>query len=324
MQIDYEIPLNTQPEDVFPLFKDYLVKNKIFEVLENHDFIQFHQKLYNIVFQPHGLGIAVAVMAQVNVAGNVLLQESDLNPNFKTQLLKNIICASEFVSLGVSEKGWKGQISNICSEIKDVDGNLTLNGSKSFLTNGQHCKNFLVVAKFKEEYRVIILDRATQGLKVEPFSLPYAKEATHCSLEFLDIKISQDQVFLINYKDLGDMIRKSELLSLSVIGIAYLNKILSDDSQIFKDKSLRIEILELKKKLDWFYSYVFYISDLKSKNLPWKHLAPYGFSILIQDFKRLIQNSNPDFDFLSVYPDLDLFNLIGDEFQLVRTLGRIH
>jgi hypothetical protein len=312
-----------RPEEVFPSFRDQFKKTGMFDVLKDFDFVKFHTKLYNLVFQQNGLGLAVAVMAQVNVAGNVLIQESKQNNPLAQELLDKIIESSGFVSLGVSEKGWKGQISQIKSEIISSEGKFYLNGSKSFLTNGEHCEYFLVVAKLENNYKVVILNRDTEGLLVTPFSLDYAKEATHCSLEFKQILINPNQIFSIDYKSLGDTIRKSELLSLSVIGIAFINKLIESNPEIFKQKEIRQELLELKKKLDWLFAYVFHASELKSKNQEWAHLFPYGFSIIMKDFLAIWNKLETNHDAYTQFPDLELFSLLKDEFTFVRNLGRI-
>ena len=80
----------SKSEEIYPLVLDYLVKIKIFSVLQDNDYNSFHKKLYKIASYRHGIGIAISCMAQVNIVGRIL-QIEELHGNGRAKELLNEI-----------------------------------------------------------------------------------------------------------------------------------------------------------------------------------------------------------------------------------------
>ena len=313
--------IDSKSEEIYPLVLENLVKINIFSVLQDNDFNSFHKKLYKIASYRHGIGIAISCMAQVNIVGRIL-QIEELHGNGRAkEILDEIIIGRSSISIGVSERGWGGRITKTKTAYKNIDGKLILNGEKSFLTNGTHSSHYIIICKDENEnFHSVLLEKGRKGLKINPFQLDYAREATHAILTFEDIEIYKEDFLILNYKEYSENLQLSELLSLCFIGCSYLSKIAQKDTYkakkpISKEKTL--------KDIDHFLTYIFYISNLKTKdsNLVLKQYFPYGFTIILDNWKGFMYQFHSELELKEVYPDLSLFDLLKDEFRFSRNMN---
>ncbi|EMY12355.1 hypothetical protein LEP1GSC043_3173 [Leptospira weilii str. Ecochallenge] len=272
------------------VFRDalpYLVEEGYFEAIAGGSFETFHKKIYQLGSYPRGIGLGIAMMAQTNVAGRVLKFVSDgfLNENGTTRvfqreetisigarLLKEISSGKDIISMGVSESGWKGRISNIATKYRIENNRIILSLSKSFLTNGANCSGFLIVAKSPSEtFDVIYIARDSYGLELEVFDLEYAKEATHCRLKGNDLSLPLKNLFFFNYQNFAPEIHLSEMLSASALFCGYVDFILKTLLKEKKDVDPKIagKIIDIQQLL---YSKVIDISKkrIKIRILEWK------------------------------------------------------
>lgn len=232
------------PNEYRNVFKDsfpYLIEEGYLEALAGGSFEMFHQKIYQLGSYPRGIGLGIAVMAQTNVAGRILKFVSDgfLNENtihkilpkeeviqIGTKLLNDVSSGKNIVSMGVSETGWKGRISNILTNYRIENERIILSLSKSFLTNGANCSGFLIVARSTSDtFDVIYLPRDSHGLDLEIFDLEYAKEATHCRLKGNDLSLPLKNLIFLNYQNFAPEIHLSEMLSASALFCGYVDLI---------------------------------------------------------------------------------------------------
>ncbi|EMO63063.1 hypothetical protein LEP1GSC133_4103 [Leptospira borgpetersenii serovar Pomona str. 200901868] len=309
------------------VFRDalpYLVEEGYFEAIAGGSFETFHKKIHQLGSYPRGIGLGIAMMAQTNVAGRILKFVSDgfLNENRTSQifqreetiaigarLLKDISSGKDIISMGVSEPGWKGRISNIVTKYRIENNRIILSLSKSFLTNGANCSGFLIVAKSPSEtFDVIYITRDSYGLELEVFDLEYAKEATHCRLKGNDLSLPLKNLFFFNYQNFAPEIHLSEMLSASALFCGYVDFILKTLLKEKKDVDLRIagKIIDIQQLL---YSKVLDISKKKDQdpNFRIEEIHPYGYETALDLIYSWLTDLVSGVELSNMFPDIGLF-----------------
>lgn len=287
--------LNSDIENYYSELLPFLSEANLFQPLVGGSFQDFHEKLIRLSSHKHGVGLSVGVMAQINIAGELLKLSAQNGDHNSKEILEQITNGKHVVSMGVSEPGWKGRLSNIKSCIKLQGNNYKLNVEKSFLTNGMHAHTFLVVVKTdeKNDYKIVLLPRNTEGLNITKFTLPFAKEATHCKIKCEDLEIDAKNILDVSYKDNAENLRLSEMLSMAAVFIGfgcYLlerikeNKELLEDLKSDKDKQKRL--LDCKILLDVYKSRVLELSKMKDDDpkLELRKYFPYGTETISELF----------------------------------------
>lgn len=320
--------LSSIPSDEYKtVFRDalpYLVEEGYFEAIAGGSFETFHKKIYQLGSYPRGIGLGIAMMAQTNVAGRVLKFVSDgfLNENgtarvsqreetisIGARLLKEISSGKNIISMGVSESGWKGRISNITTKYRIENNRIILSLSKSFLTNGANCSGFLIVAKSPSEtFDVIYIARDSYGLELEVFDLEYAKEATHCRLKGNDLSLPLKNLFFFNYQNFAPEIHLSEMLSASALFCGYVDFILRTLLKEKKDVDPRIagKIIDIQQLL---YSKVIDISKKKDQdpNFRMEGIHPYGYETALDLIYSWLTDLVSGVELCNMFPDIGLF-----------------
>ncbi|EMO15567.1 acyl-CoA dehydrogenase, central domain protein [Leptospira santarosai str. CBC523] len=315
------------PYEYRTVFKDalpYLAEEGYFEAIVGGSFEAFHKKIFQLGSYPKGIGLGIAMMAQTNVAGRILKFVSDgfLNENktprvfrreetiaIGAKLLKDVSSGKDIISMGVSESGWKGRISNITTKYRIENNQIILNVSKSFLTNGANCSGFLIVAKSPSEtFDVIYVARDLYGLELEIFDLEYAKEATHCRLKGNDLSLPLKNLFFFNYQDFAPEIHLSEMLSASALFCGYTNLILKTLLKEKRDSDPRSigKIIDIQQLL---YSKVLDISRQKDQDpnfrMEWVH--PYGYETALDLIYSWLTDLVSGVELANMFPDIGLF-----------------
>ncbi|URD68650.1 acyl-CoA dehydrogenase family protein [Leptospira borgpetersenii] len=309
------------------VFRDalpYLVEEGYFEAITGGSFETFHKKIHQLGSYPRGIGLGIAMMAQTNVAGRILKFVSDgfLNENRTSQifqreetiaigarLLKDISSGKDIISMGVSEPGWKGRISNIVTKYRIENNRIILSLSKSFLTNGANCSGFLIVAKSPSEtFDVIYIARDSYGLELEVFDLEYAKEATHCRLKGNDLSLPLKNLFFFNYQSFAPEIHLSEMLSASALFCGYVDFILKTLLKEKKDVDPRIagKIIDIRQLL---YSKILDISKKKDQdpNFRIEEIHPYGYETALDLIYSWLTDLVSGVELSNMFPDIGLF-----------------
>ena len=310
---------NLKPEEIFSVILPEITKINLFEVIENYQFLKFHTFLYELGKIPHGIGLGVAFMAQVNISGRILKLGSEKGHSLSSSLLKDVLNGKTSVSLGVSESGWKGRLSNIKSELKKEDDKFYLSGSKGFLTNGLNSGYYIIIARYEDSFVPVLVSSDSGDIQKTPFSMDFAKEATHCRLEFNNLPISKENILPLNYSEYGESMRFSELLSLSYIGLGYLEFLLHK----YQGSYDNFEGFEFQKKLDWFLNFLHSVSQKKERdvNVDLEDDFPYGLEILVKEWKSLIRNLDFN-EFLGENPDFKMFQF-GEETTKIYYLKKL-
>lgn len=298
------IPGTADPEEIYPEVRQLIGKAGLFSPLLGGSYKAMHEKLIKLSSLPHGVGIGICLMAQINIAGRVLELENKLVQGNLSYLLLNIANGSATISLGVSESGWKGKLSNIKTTLTRSNPNeYLLNGEKGFFTNGYHSDFFIVIAKNEDKYSPVLISKNQEGVNIEKFSMDFAKEATHCRIKFENVKVTNDSVFQLNYSDYGLNLRLSEMLSLTAVfcGYAYgvLNKIKQNESftQILrKEEEKRDDLLQIKTLIDLLRARVLEISEIKdtTENLEMQDYFPYGLEYVSDKFHESLVKIFPE------------------------------
>ncbi|TGK24872.1 acyl-CoA dehydrogenase [Leptospira yasudae] len=310
------------------VFRDalpYLVEEGYFQAIAGGSFEGFHEKIYQLGSYPRGIGLGIAMMAQTNVAGRILKFVADgfLNESGNNQilhkkevieigknLLKDVSTGKGIISMGVSESGWKGRISNILTSYKIEDDQIVLDLSKSFLTNGANCNGFLVVAKSPADtFDVIYLTQDTPGLEIELFDLEYAKEATHCRLKGNSISVPLNHLIFLNYQGWAPEIHLSEMLSASALFCGYVDLILK---ALIREKKDAVDprtagrIMDIQQLL---YSKILEISRKKDTDPDFRmeQIHPYGYETALDLIYTWLTDLVSGVELSKMFPDIGLF-----------------
>ncbi|EMY78872.1 hypothetical protein LEP1GSC060_1120 [Leptospira weilii serovar Ranarum str. ICFT] len=309
------------------VFRDalpYLAEEGYFEAIAGGSFETFHKKIYQLGSYPRGIGLGIAMMAQTNVAGRILkfvgdgfLNETGIHRVFRreetiaigTKLLKDVSSGKDIISMGVSESGWKGRISNIVTDYRVENDRILLSLSKSFLTNGANCSGFLIVAKSPSEtYDVIYIPRDSYGLELEIFDLEYAKEATHCRLKGNDLSLPLKNLLFLNYQNFAPEIHLSEMLSASALFCGYVDLILKTLLKEKRDVDPMIagKILDIQQLL---YSKIIEISVKKDQdpNFRMEEVHPYGYETALDLIYSWFTDLVSGVELSNMFPDIGLF-----------------
>lgn len=314
----YTIPENQNKEEIYKMALNFLVQENFLNVLLNEiSYKEFHLKLFELAQYPHGIGIGVALMAQVNIAGRILqiLSESG-NANIQP-LLRELVDGKKIISMGVSEPDWKGRLSNLKSTlILNSNGKYILNGFKSFFTNGYHSDFYLVVVKQNQSYKIVLLDKNKPGLIINKFTLPFAQEATHCKIQFKNVEIKQSEILDFDYSKYAENLRLSEMLSLAMVFCGYANstleKIKSNEklSSILREEEAKQKtLLRCKILIELLKARILEISELKDKNsnLELKEFFPYGTEIIADEFFSCLTEIFPLEELETFFKEKQLF-----------------
>ncbi len=218
----------------------------------------------------------------------------------------------------------------------DLNGKNIIEADKSFLTNGTHAKTFLVVVKTEEknEYKLVLLPKEHPNLTITKFTLPFAKEATHCKISCKESEVEPEFILDIPYKELAENLRLSEMLSLTAIftgfGFYLLEKVRKNGElleYIKQDKDKQKRYLDGKILLDLLKARVLELSLLKDKNssIELKNYFPYGTETVSELFLNNLINIFSIDLVRSLSEDIGLF-LMRDplnEFYIHQTIKRI-
>ncbi|HNI88264.1 MAG TPA: hypothetical protein PKX55_08900, partial [Leptospiraceae bacterium] len=118
------IPKDYDPENIYKDVLPLLVEENLLTVInQSISFKDFHKNLFELAKLPHGIGLGVSLMAQVNIAGRIIfLAAKNLNHPVYLKLLNGLTKGEYIISLGVSEPDWKGRLSNIKTNITFNNG----------------------------------------------------------------------------------------------------------------------------------------------------------------------------------------------------------
>jgi hypothetical protein len=233
--------------DIYQRFREYspiLAQKNVFFHLEKDSFelyVNFLEHLRALSYSSIGLGIALGLMPEINFCGNILYLAQ------KKDSFHELISGSKIFSFAASEKGWKGRIKNIRTNLLSIDGNFLLNGEKGFATNGRCPDYFIVLAQYPPNFSAILLPADSPGLEIRPFDLSYAKEATHSELTFNNIFLKSEQILDFDYKMHGKSLQYLEIFSLQMILLGFLDMIKKQESLSSK---LQNSILEFEFNID--------------------------------------------------------------------------
>ncbi|PJZ54992.1 acyl-CoA dehydrogenase [Leptospira adleri] len=303
----------------------YLVEEGYFDAILGGSFVTFHKKIFELGSYPRGIGIGIALMAQTNVAGRILkfvsegfanetetnrLPERDKTITIVKKLLQGVGTGKDIVSMGVSENGWKGRISNITSSYTIEGDRILLNLTKSFLTNGANCSGFFVVAKSPaESYDVIYVPLNAPKLEVELFDLEYAKEATHCRLKGEGLSFPPENLVFLNYQEYAPEIHLSEMLSASALFCGYVDLILRTllrEKRDSVDPRIAGKIIDIQQLL---YSKILEISGKKDRDPDFRmeDVHPYGYETALDLIHSWLTECVSSVELTKMFPDIGLF-----------------
>ncbi|MBE7411094.1 MAG: hypothetical protein L6Q54_09350 [Leptospiraceae bacterium] len=274
---------------------DNLYKNTIsnfaelgfFSPLNGAGFYEFHKNLFRLATLPHGVGLSLSIMSQVNVAGYILKIAKEEGDTLSKKILHEVVLGEKIVSFGVSEKNWNFKLRDLKSRIELKENNFILNAEKSFLTNGLHSDYYLLVVNSVSENkaRVVCVDQNKIGLQKKKFSLPFAMEATHVQLKCEEVTILSEEILNFDYRKYAEILRFSEILSISAIFCGWIHSLLSlvkenkniDWTKV--EETTQKKILKIKVFGELLFQRVLDISKRKDENSEYNVKEDYPFGL---------------------------------------------
>lgn len=267
--LKYGAPGSSYPKDTggpetgfYRSWKPYLIKEGFYHFLLGlESYLEFQKKLSHLAEEPVGVSLALSCMVEVNVAGGILLQSTDLLE--QNQSLAKKIAETKKRSLdslwkgfqegtpiriyavGVSEPGWEGKLRKLSSNLE----NGLLSGTKSFITNGGEADVIFWVTKSGSENPVYLVQRQKDGIPAirenqiqeESFPTDFTHLVSHIKLTLCEFPITETDLVLENYGKLGMELRLKELLSLVSLLIGKTKKISLEDRTVAKEREKLIE-----------------------------------------------------------------------------------
>lgn len=304
---------NYPAEDLFLQTHPYFIEDGFLQVLSDFNFKRFHQKIQSLSSIPSGVGLALGIIAEVNISGGILLQAHANGSTLAGQKLEEIQSGQSIFATGVSETGWQGRLRTITTEITE---NLLVNGSKSFLTNGLHASHFIIIAKKNGQPTAIIIDKNRKGIRIEKVTTKFTPQATHCKLDLTEVAISQQEILPIDYEKLALKLRMSELLSFSAIYCGFMQYLLDElikkhHYRLRKEKLSTKKLFSVYNMIQLLSSHVAVLSGKKNQQpffdlTPW---FPFGNEVIKQQTFPLLYEVFSEEEVKNISDDYLLFEL---------------
>lgn len=312
--------------EIFGQVYSFLIQENIFQVLEDKNLFNFHEKLFELVRYPHGLGVALSIIPIVNLAGTLLLVAKENGSEFAHNVLNKLQNGEIIISVGVSEKDWQGRLNKIQTRVIKEDNEYILNGSKSFLSNAVAATHFLIIAKLEDKHKVVFLPKQEKGIRINYFSLSFAKECTHASIELKNVKILPEWILPVDYSNWGEKAKLNEMFSLAYIINSYLRMVTHRLILIAIEKEIWKNNFDNQKKVfDFFHllemqkCFLNFISMQRSNEnfltYPIELHFPFGLTSIINKFLELWLGTFNKSELIEIFPDLQLifyYNLEED------------
>lgn len=152
--------------------------------------------LHGLVQEGHNLGMALSFLIHLIVSHHVI--ETWASESQKKRYLPDLASGKITACLAVSEPKTGAHPKHIKSIAEKNSDGFTLNGEKSYLTNGPIADLFVVIAvsgidSGKKSFSAFMVPRDTPGLDVlPPQEIPFFKPAPHGSIRFEDCRVPPD------------------------------------------------------------------------------------------------------------------------------------
>ncbi len=319
--------------EIFSQIYSFLIQEGFFSILQDGDCQSFHEKIYEIVKYPHGLGIALCISPIVNVAGTILLAAKENGSSIAEKVLNKISNGEIIPAVAISEENWQGRLSKIKTTLIQNNSYFVLNGKKSFVTNSHPATHILVVAKENEKHKVVLVPKMEKGIFLESFFLSFAKEATHAKINFENVVISPEWILPLDYSTWGERARLSEMFTLAYILNSYIRTTTHKLIQIALERGIwkndfqvQKNTFELFQVLDMQKLYLTTITKERSgKNFlmyPLENKYPFGLSIIIQSFLNFWKNAFSKETFIEMFPDSQILflNQIEEDYNFKKAV----
>ncbi len=217
-------------EGIFPIHKDLIDKGAI---------VNFQKNLQMISAMPNGIHLALAMMVEVNVSGGILLAGNESKTKY---LLDRFGRDSSILATGVSEPGWEGSLRKLKSSI---DSDFFLNGTKSFITNGASANSVFWVVPVGDTFPVYCIDKEQHNvsLSMEVIHTTFVKNVNHLKMTAVDLPLSQSDMVLNDYSNLGIELRLKEMFGLISILLGFTQSL-----PFFKTDTLFLRVWEELKQ----------------------------------------------------------------------------
>lgn len=321
--LKYSSPGSSYPKDTggegtgfYRSWKPILIKEGFYDFLFGlSSYLDFQKKLSILAEEPVGVSLALSCMVEVNVAGGILLQKNCLlneNLDFASECSENQFQTAASLwegfrnpkhtiiyAVGVSEPGWEGKLRKLSSNLE----NGFLSGTKSFITNGGEADVIFWVTKqgltnpvYQVKREREITRRTNSVWKEETFFTDFTKEVSHLKLSLCEYSITDKDLVLENYGNLGMELRLKELLSLVSLLIGKTKKISFEYQTVAKER---------EKLMEWRESF---LSDCQGNPSGDFLLSgfPYPTDALLLALTSVWNLSTPK-ELSSIDPDYQLF-----------------
>lgn len=183
----------------------------------------------------------------------------------KEEYLPGIASGSCIPCFAVSEPKTGAHPKHLRTVAEEHRNMFTLNGEKTYLTNGPIADIFIVIAvtgieSGKKQFTAFILPKETKGLEVtEPIAIPFFKPAPHGGIIMKDCPVPSDSVIgkkdsayqdiVLPFRDIEDAVMMGAVTGALEKQLILLSDILRNSSLV-PDEFLKMELGKLKTMLD--------------------------------------------------------------------------
>ncbi|MCW7492052.1 acyl-CoA dehydrogenase [Leptospira sp. 2 VSF19] len=256
----YPKDMDGSPTGFYRSWKPILMKEGFYHFLLGlESYLEFQKKISFLAEEPVGVSLALSCMVEVNVAGGILnhairsdsenqtLNQKKVNSEVLNSLWDGFRDAepTKIFAVGVSEPGWETKLRKLSSKVE----NGKLSGTKSFITNGAEADSIFWVIKDDDSNPVYLVHRSKKSEKLgsnettfenqsseELFHTDFTPLVSHIKLTLCEYTISQKDLILENYGNLGMELRLKELLSLVSLLIGKTKKVSLENGLVAEER----------------------------------------------------------------------------------------
>ncbi len=184
----------------------------------------------------------------------------------KKELLPDLAVGKITVSLAVSEPDIGAHPKYLQTKASFGNGTWTLNGQKTYITNGPISERFIVMAKTgvldgKNMYTAFLVHKDTPGLRIhDPMDLPFLKSCPHGGISLADCQIAEEQILgpkdhayaamAVPFRSVEDILLMSLVSGGCNFELDWLGQAVGQQQDLLENNNILLKLGHLKSQAD--------------------------------------------------------------------------
>jgi alkylation response protein AidB-like acyl-CoA dehydrogenase len=210
------------------------------------------------------IGIAMSWLIHELISCRLIYEFGDGRQ--KKELLPDLAAGKITVSLAVSEPDIGAHPKYLQTKASFEQGVWTLNGQKTYITNGPISEWFIVMAKTgaidgKNRYTVFLVHKDTTGLTIHaPMDLPFLKSCPHGGIYLANCQIPDGQILgpkdhayetmAVPFRSLEDVLLMSLVSGGLDFELDWLSRAVGQHQDLFENKNILFKLGHMKCQTD--------------------------------------------------------------------------